>query len=157
MVLSNLKMFFLIMAQTACNRKKWRGHSSSINKFTNFKDWEYKNRILCCTHSWNFFFPFNIERIPWRFRRCWAKKETREAQVNKHVRNIDSKATVTKRQCRLELFTVGVSGRFVVVGSSAFTEVRGQPIQNWADGICLSFSTLIRRSLNFQKPFPLKK
>ena len=33
----------------------------------------------------------------------------------------------------------------------------GHPIQNSAEGICFSFSTFILKSLNFQKPFPLKK
>jgi hypothetical protein len=32
-----------------------------------------------------------------------------------------------------------------------------QPIQNCADGFCGSCSTLMWTSLNFQKPFPLKK
>jgi hypothetical protein len=43
------------------------------------------------------------------------------------------------------------------LGSEGLSSSRGQPIQKGADGVCRSFSTRIRKSLNFQKPFPLKK
>jgi hypothetical protein len=43
------------------------------------------------------------------------------------------------------------------LGSVGLSSSRGQPIQKGADGVCRSFSTRILKSLNFQKPFPLKK
>lgn len=46
---------------------------------------------------------------------------------------------------------------FSFVCTSLPSLLRGQPIQNGADRVCSGFSTLILRSLNFQKPLPLKK
>jgi len=43
------------------------------------------------------------------------------------------------------------------LGSEGSSSSRGHPIQNCADCVCRSFSTRIRKSLNFQKPLPLKK
>jgi len=43
------------------------------------------------------------------------------------------------------------------LGSEGFSRSRGHPIQNGADSVCRSFSTRILKSLNFQKPLPLKK
>jgi len=48
-------------------------------------------------------------------------------------------------------------GGSLLLGSVGLSSSRGQPIQNGADSVCRSFSTRIRMSLNFQKPFPLKK
>jgi hypothetical protein len=48
-------------------------------------------------------------------------------------------------------------GGSIWLGSEGFSTSRGHPIQKGADSVCLSFSTRIRKSLNFQKPFPLKK
>jgi len=48
-------------------------------------------------------------------------------------------------------------GGSIWLGSEGFSSSRGHPIQNGADSICRSFSTRILKSLNFQKPLPLKK
>jgi hypothetical protein len=48
-------------------------------------------------------------------------------------------------------------GGSIWLGSEGFSSSRGHPIQKGADSVCRSFSTRIRKSLNFQKPFPLKK
>jgi len=48
-------------------------------------------------------------------------------------------------------------GGSIWLGSEGFSSSGVHPIQNGADSVCCSFSTRIRKSLNFQKPLPLKK
>ena len=48
-------------------------------------------------------------------------------------------------------------GGSIWLGSKGFSSSRGHSIQNGADSVCHSFSTRVRKSLNFQKPLPLRK
>lgn len=60
-------------------------------------------------------------------------------------------STVTEAETIFDLLGRLVSMSFVSTSGG------GQPIQTGAESFCLSCATLILRSLNSQKPLPLKK